>query len=744
MANQIKGKFIKNGSIDGSKILIKNDQSLRVLRSDGAEEELFKLNSQNKFTLLKMPSISIDPTDMYDIVNKKYVDDEVYSEKTRAMMAEAQIEADIAAEESRAIQREDALEGMIEEEAIIRASEDVRILSESSTYTDAEVSEEASIRASEDVRILSESKAYTDAEVAEEASIRASEDVRILSESKAYTDESILSNVTNKLGQPSGIATLDANGKLSTSQLPAIGLTDVYVVTTLTERDALTVEEGDVVKVTEAVTNPDGTKLPRTYIYDGNQFVDLTTESDVDSVNGKVGHVVLSTGDISESGDNRYFTSAREQDTKDYTDAEVSEEASIRASEDVRILSEANAYTDMEVSEEAAARAAEDETLVKLDGSRPMTGDLDMGGQSITNVQEIVPPLNEFGFPESHVHIRKLSSVILDVTDTLSTPTVEGVYNEEAGKALLTLGSSIYADGYDITGLDTLQGDGSNDIEVASSLDMVGNRIKNLPTPSSSDEAATKGYVDGEIALNVTDKLGQPSGIATLDSSGKLSTSQLPSISITDVYVVTTLAERDALTVEEGDVVKVTEAVAGPSGTNLPRTYIWAVDNQTQMGSWLDIVTESDVDTVNGKVGTVVLDTDDISEGTSNKYFTDARARSAAVVNTLSGSETNQAPSVSSVKSFVDEFGERYKIESFTVSQQTIDSSSIDLTNKAFEMSIVVSIDRLMLLDGEDYTVSIVDGKSRLTFTGSLLQGQPEALEVGDKIRVRYLKDLRV
>lgn len=47
------------------------------------------------------------------------------------------------------------------------------------------------------------------------------------------------------------------------------------------------------------------------------------------------------------------------------------------------------------------------------------------------------------------------------------------------------------------------------------------------------------------------------------------------------------------------------------------------------------------------------LDTDDIEEGAVNKYFTDTRAKTAAVVNSTAGSQTDQAPSVSSVKTYV-------------------------------------------------------------------------------------------
>lgn len=43
------------------------------------------------------------------------------------------------------------------------------------------------------------------------------------------------------------------------------------------------------------------------------------------------------------------------------------------------------------------------------------------------------------------------------------------------------------------------------------------------------------------------------------------------------------------------------------------------------------------VDSVNGQTGAVVLDTDDISEGTTNKYFTNARAAAAAPVQSVDG-----------------------------------------------------------------------------------------------------------
>jgi hypothetical protein len=56
---------------------------------------------------------------------------------------------------------------------------------------------------------------------------------------------------------------------------------------------------------------------------------------------------------------------------------------------------------------------------------------------------------------------------------------------------------------------------------------------------------------------------------------------------------------------------------------------------------------------------------------------------------------------------------------------------------------MVVSIDRLMLIDSLDYSTSVVDGKTRISFAGSILPSGEEPLAVGDVLRIRYLKDTR-
>ena len=79
--------------------------------------------------------------------------------------------------------------------------------------------------------------------------------------------------INTSKGANNGIATLDSGGKVPSSQLPAIAITEVYVVADITARDALTVDEGDIAKVTDA-----GGGTTKTYIYDGSSWIEIQAD----------------------------------------------------------------------------------------------------------------------------------------------------------------------------------------------------------------------------------------------------------------------------------------------------------------------------------------------------------------------------------------------------------------------------------------------------------------------------------
>ena len=89
-------------------------------------------------------------------------------------------------------------------------------------------------------------------------------------------------------------------GKIPSSQIPAVAITDVFEVADIAARDALTigsgdgeVQEGDVVIVTDASADPAITSGAASYIYDGAAYKLLKSGDEVLSVNGQTGAVTL-------------------------------------------------------------------------------------------------------------------------------------------------------------------------------------------------------------------------------------------------------------------------------------------------------------------------------------------------------------------------------------------------------------------------------------------------------------------
>lgn len=183
---------------------------------------------------------------------------------------------------------------------------------------------------------------------------------------------------------------------------------------------------------------------------------------------------------------------------------------------------------------------------------------------------------------------------------------------------------------------------------MSGNLAMGGNKVTGLGAPTANGDALRY------------DQLGANSGIATLDSGGKVPTSQLPN-SVMEYKgnydpTASSGAGSPALadgTGSAGDVYRVSVAGSHDFGSGAISFVVgdYVIYNGTV---WEKSHSGADsVVSVNSKAGIVTLVTDDIAEGVTptNKWFTDARAKAAAVLNTLAGSETDQAPSVSSVNS---------------------------------------------------------------------------------------------
>lgn len=160
-------------------------------------------------------------------------------------------------------------------------------------------------------------------------------------------------------------------------------------------------------------------------------------------------------------------------------------------------------------------------------------------------------------------------------------------------------------------------------------LDVNNTNITNLADPLSDQDAVTRKYVDTNTIL-ISEK-GSPNGVATLDATGKIPVSQLPSAVMTyeGVWNATTNAPTLADGVgDAGMVYRVGTAGTQDLGSG-PITFDvgdYVIYNGT---IWEKSDTTDAVASVNGFTGIVTLDTDDVPEGTTNLYYTDARVLAA-------------------------------------------------------------------------------------------------------------------
>lgn len=149
-----------------------------------------------------------------------------------------------------------------------------------------------------------------------------------------------------------------------------------------------------------------------------------------------------------------------------------------------------------------------------------------------------------------------------------------------------------------------------------------------LTLPEKTDTIAVLGDIATSINnLNLgtaaTKNTGTAAGnVPVLGTDGKLDSSIIPATAITDTFVVSSEAAMLALDAQVGDV-----AVR----TDISKSFILQKTPASTLANWVELLApDCKVVSVNGKQGAVVLTTDDVAEGSTNLYYTQARADARA------------------------------------------------------------------------------------------------------------------
>ena len=171
------------------------------------------------------------------------------------------------------------------------------------------------------------------------------------------------------------------------------------------------------------------------------------------------------------------------------------------------------------------------------------------------------------------------------------------------------------------------------------------------------DKAPSQNSVFDALAIkeNLSNK-NAANGYAGLDGSAKIPTAILPAAVLGAAnFQGTWDAATNSPALASGVGTKGHYYIVNvPGSTNLDGENDWAEKDWAIFDgtNWKKVDNTDKVSSVNSKVGNVVLDTGDIGEN-GNLYHTVSRARAAAVLNTLAGNETDQAPSVLATKTSI-------------------------------------------------------------------------------------------
>jgi hypothetical protein len=429
--------------------------------------------------------------------------------------------------------------------------------------------------------------------------------------------------------------------------------------------------------------------------------------------------------------------------SESFVNSEVASEAALRISGDSSTLSSAQSYTDAEVLEEKGLREAEDLLMFKKDGSRTMTGKMNMGSfkiEGLANGVESGEAINKGQLDALELHVEgQISSLETDLEGQISTVstnlTTEQTARISADNALSSRLDSLESDEVSKSYVDAadlvLDGKISTEkgridaILLASSADKdsFAEIVSLINSVDTENDTAFAGYVtsnNAAVAAIQTELDGTQTG-AGLGSNGSYS----PNTGVSYIGSASSLHDAD----KKLDV-KMKEIADGLAQELLDRAS--AISSEASSRTSADNALDARLDILEADPTTkTYVDTQDAAKLVEAKAYTDSEVLE----------EKNRAESAESALDGRLDVIEGKIIEEdmmFEVGVGDVGVNYVELAHTA-EKIYKVCVGRLNVFKGVDYTLSIVSGKTKITWIGELASGGASPIATGDKIFVTYI-----
>jgi len=412
--------------------------------------------------------------------------------------------------------------------------------------------------------------------------------------------------------------------------------------------------------------------------YDGRIFIKkddgtpaVVEIGGVTSVNTQNGAVVLDTDDVSEGSSNLYFSNSRARGA-------VSAGTGISYNSGTGVIS-----TVQSIATSASPTFA----------GLTLTGDLTSRSiiPSASNTYDLGSEAN----PYRHVYVGPGSLYVNGkqvLTETSGTMTFTADLDQNmrittTGTGVLQLGSSTTGVNVDGTlqigaGKRITSSDGVK-VQMGDDLELNGNKVIGLGAPSANTDAATKKYVDDTVGAISTSSITQGNSNVTVTDTGTgtvtVSVDGTTALTVTSTGVVvagnftvsgtTTTVNSNTVSVADNILTLNSDTTGAPTqnaGIEVERG-----DEANTQVRWNEGSTKWTFTNDGAVYYPLATGTDDLAEGTTNQYFTTARARNSVSASTASGVSYNSTTGTISLGSIPN--------SSLTNSSITINGTAVAL-----------------------------------------------------------------